>query len=84
VKANKAKCELTPATERAVEVVTSLLHKWDDSLIDNWFIENMDLDQPRQERKVEIQRLTSGKSWTIVQESKNSEVISRTRRPNLG
>lgn len=62
LKTNKPKVELNPRTEAAIEVVNSLLNNWDDSLADEWFTENMDLDQPRKERKAEIEKLTSGKT----------------------
>ena len=66
---NKPKVELNPGTEAAIEVVNSLINNWDDSLADKWFTENMDLDQPRVERKAEFQRLTSSKAWTTLEES---------------
>jgi CubicO group peptidase (beta-lactamase class C family) len=64
------KPELNPATEGAIDVVNSLLNQWDDSLANQWFTENMDLDQPREERKAEFQKITALKnSWAIVEGS---------------
>lgn len=70
LKSNKPKAELNPATEAAIKVVNSLINNWDNSLANKWFTENMDLDQPREERKAEILKLASGKNtWATVEGS---------------
>lgn len=46
--------DLWPATLKAMKNVESLLVNWDDNLADQIFAVNMDLDQPRNERKEAI------------------------------
>lgn len=69
LKLKKPKPVFNLGTEAAIEVVNSLINIWDDSLADTWFTENMDLDQPRSERKAGFQKLTNGKAWAIVEGS---------------
>jgi CubicO group peptidase (beta-lactamase class C family) len=70
LKSKKPTAELNPATEAAIEVVNSLINNWDNSLANKWFTENMDLDQPREERKAEILKLASGtNTWAFVEGS---------------
>jgi CubicO group peptidase (beta-lactamase class C family) len=69
LKTLKPKPELNLATETVIGVVNTLLNNWDNSLVDKWFTENMDLDQPRAERLTEIQRATNGKAWADVEGS---------------
>lgn len=70
IKTARPKPELNPATEVAIEVVNSLLNEWDDSLANEWFTENMDLDQPREERKAEFQKISTLKNnWAVVEGS---------------
>ena len=50
--------------------INQIIGNWDDSIADEWFAENMDLDQPREERIAELQKLTSGKTlWKPVVDS---------------
>lgn len=70
MKTAKPTPELNPATEEAIKIVNSLLNEWDDSLANKWFTENMDLDQPRGERKAEFLKTAAGKNnWTVVEGS---------------
>lgn len=70
IKTAKPKPDLNPATEEAIEVLNSLLNEWDDSLANKWFTENMDLDQPREERKAEFQKISTLKNnWAVVEGS---------------
>lgn len=46
--------DLWPATVTAMAAVESLLTSWDDSVADQYFAVNMDLDQPRTERQQAI------------------------------
>ena len=62
MKSSKPKINLGSATQSAMIAVNSLINKWDDAVADEWFTENMDLDQPRAERIAELLKLTSGKS----------------------
>jgi CubicO group peptidase (beta-lactamase class C family) len=62
--------EISSATEAAMKVANGLLNKWDNEIADKWFTENMDLDQPREERVAQLLKLTSGKSqWSAVDNS---------------
>jgi CubicO group peptidase (beta-lactamase class C family) len=70
MKTAKPEPELNLATEEAIKIVNSLLNEWDDSLANDWFTENMDLDQPREERKSEFLKTTAGENnWVIVEGS---------------
>jgi CubicO group peptidase (beta-lactamase class C family) len=70
LKSAKPKPELNPATKEAIKIVISLLNQWDDAMANRWFTENMDLDQPREERKAEIQKIAGMKNdWAIVEGS---------------
>jgi CubicO group peptidase (beta-lactamase class C family) len=62
MKSSKPKINLGSATQTAMIAVNGLINKWDDAIADNWFTENMDLDQPRAERIAELLKLTSGKT----------------------
>jgi hypothetical protein len=53
-----AESDLWFETASAMSVVENLLTAWDNELADNWFAVNMDLDQPRNERKSAILTLT--------------------------
>lgn len=54
----------------AMVAVNSLINNWDNDLADSWFAENMDLDQPREERIADLLHLASGKShWQPVEGS---------------
>jgi CubicO group peptidase (beta-lactamase class C family) len=62
--------EISSATEAAMKVANGLLNKWDNEIADKWFTENMDLDQPREERVAQLLKLTSGKrQWSAVDNS---------------
>lgn len=61
LKSSKLKINLSAATQSAMIAVNGLVNKWDDAIADEWFAENMDLDQPRAERIAELRKLTSGK-----------------------
>jgi CubicO group peptidase (beta-lactamase class C family) len=62
--------DISSATEAAMKVANGLLNKWDNEIADKWFTENMDLDQPREERVAQLLKLTSGKSqWSVVDNS---------------
>lgn len=70
MKSSKPKIDLSTATQAAMAAVNGLINKWDDALADEWFTENMDLDQPRAERIVELRKLTAGKAnWNPVADS---------------
>lgn len=70
IQSNPAKANLTPASILAIEIATQLLNNWDNNLADRWFSENMDLDQPREERAAAIARMTAGQSnWQMVEGS---------------
>ena len=49
--------DLWPATVSAMSVVESLIQNWDENLANAHFAVNMDLDQPRTERRSAIQDL---------------------------
>lgn len=51
---------LWPQTERAMDVAESLLAEWDDVLFDTVAAVNLDLDQPRAERRQAWQALSAG------------------------
>lgn len=69
-KSRTTKLDLTPATFAAMDAVNSLINKWDEELANKWFTENMDLDQPREERVALFQKLTTGKlDWAPIAES---------------
>jgi hypothetical protein len=40
-------------------VVETLLGRWDDALADAWFAVNVDLDQPRAERRAAVERVAA-------------------------
>ncbi|MFM7599420.1 MAG: serine hydrolase domain-containing protein [Actinomycetota bacterium] len=50
---------LWPITERGMGVAETLLGAWDDALVDQHGAMNLDLDQPRDERRRAWQRLTT-------------------------
>ena len=49
----------SPATERAMTVVESLLAEWDDDLAATTFAMNVELDEPLVRRRAEMERLRS-------------------------
>ena len=57
---NHSESDVWFETSSAMNMVESLLTKWDNDLADIWFEMNMDLDQPRDERAAAIAALTSG------------------------
>ncbi len=68
MKSNVPKQEMNSATKEAMSAVNSLINKWDNELADKWFTENMDLDQPRAERKADFSKLAAGESsWKPVE-----------------
>ncbi len=70
MKSIKPKINLGAATQAAMFDINQIIGNWDDSIADEWFAENMDLDQPREERIAELQKLTSGKTlWKPVVDS---------------
>jgi CubicO group peptidase (beta-lactamase class C family) len=50
---------LWPRTTEAMLVVETLLGRWDDALADAWFAVNVDLDQPRAERRAAVERVAA-------------------------
>ena len=70
MKLSKPKIDLSTATQEAMAAVNGLINEWDNSVADEWFTENMDLDQPRAERIAELEKLTSGKTiWKTIADS---------------
>lgn len=51
---------LWPQTERVMDIAESLLAEWDDSLLDTVAAVNLDLDQPRAERRQAWLALSAG------------------------
>ena len=51
---------LWPQTERAMDVAESLLAEWDDEVLDAMAAVNLDLDQPRDERRQAWRALEAG------------------------
>ncbi|TEX52245.1 MAG: hypothetical protein B7C55_01400 [Actinomycetales bacterium mxb001] len=49
---------LWPSTERAIRIAEDLLETWDDAAVDEFGAMNLDLDQPRAERRRHWERLT--------------------------
>lgn len=67
MKSKNPEVSLGSATQAAMTSVNALLNGWNQSLADEWFTENMDMDQPRLERVAEVEKLTSGRSnWKVV------------------
>lgn len=70
MKSSKPKVNLATATQAAMAAVNGLINEWDNSVADQWFTDNMDLDQPRAERIAELRKLTSGKTiWEPIVDS---------------
>jgi len=67
MKSKDLEVSLGSATEAAMTSVNALLNGWNQSLADEWFTQNMDMDQPRLERNASVEKLTSGRSnWKVV------------------
>lgn len=67
---SKPKVNLATTTQVAMAAVNGLINEWDNSVADDWFTDNMDLDQPRAERIAELGKLTLGKAhWKPVTDS---------------
>ena len=76
-KSSKPKINMGNATQAAMIAINDLINKWDDAVADEWFTENMDLDQPRAERIAELRKLTSGKdNWKPLEGSITAQTKS--------
>lgn len=70
MKTSKPTINVDDATYAAMKAFNGLINNWDNAIADEWFTENMDLDQPRAERIAELQKLTSGKTtWKPLEGS---------------
>jgi hypothetical protein len=70
MKTSKPTINVGNATYAAMMAVNGLINNWDNAIADEWFTENMDLDQPRDERIAELVKLKSSKDlWKLVEGS---------------
>lgn len=58
--ANDPLARMWPETRVAMDVAERLLGAWDDGLADEYFAHNLDLDQPRSERRASIEAMALG------------------------
>jgi len=76
-KSNQPKVILGHATQEAFGVVNGLFNAWNNVICDRWFTENMDLDQPRQERSSALEKITTGLTgWTVLADSLTAPTLS--------
>lgn len=80
MKENPKKVVIAPRTIEAMKTVESLLEKWDDTLADEWFAVNMDLDQPRNERRAALEKILEGNlNIERVESSVTSSTLSHAK-----
>lgn len=58
---------LWPATRRAIATAEALLMRWDDGVVNEFGAMNLDLDQPREERRRHWERIAAERGPFVVQ-----------------